>query len=125
MSSFDQYVKRGKKYGAQVRDYLKKKEFEKASEVAWGSVAEMIKAVALAKTRQQLRSHRDIRNYVRLLARQRSDEEMFDLFEDAESLHRNFYEGDFDEMEVREKISSAEELVRKLLGILISNGQPT
>ena len=108
-----------------MRSYLKKKEFEKASEVAWGSVAEMIKAVALAKTRKELRSHRDIRDYIRLLAIQRSDKKMFDLFEDAESLHRNFYEGYFGQMEVREKISSAEELVRKLLGILISSGQPT
>ena len=104
---------------AQVRSYLKNKEFEKASEVAWGSVAEMIKALALAKTKQELRSHRDIRNYIRLTASQHSDKKMIDLFEDAESLHRNFYEGDFDEMEVRQKISSAEELVRKLLGILI------
>ena len=64
---------------------------EKASEFLWGSMAQAIKAVAASRD-IQLKSHRDIRDYAMELARTPQDESIRHAFNNAQSLHSNFYE---------------------------------
>lgn len=66
-------------------------EVEKAGEFVWGSMAAAIKAVAAYKG-IPLRSHRDIWDYARNIAKELNAKNIFDDFLKANSLHSNFYE---------------------------------
>ena len=87
-----------KRYRIQSRHYLenafvaiKAGDLEKASEFIWGSMAQALKAVAASK-KIQIRSHKQLRDYARELARVLNDKTIRDSFERAQSLHNNFYE---------------------------------
>ena len=105
------YVRRSDAYWRQALEYLPRRELEKASELAWGSVVERVKALALARTGAELRSHRELREYIKRVANQALDEELFRDYREAESLHINFYEFLFDVQEV----TVALDIVRRLL----------
>ncbi len=100
-----------------VYNALEREEFEKASELLWGSMALAVKAVA-AFREIQLRNHTSIWDYARQLSHELGDQELFDAFRDAHRLHTNFYESDL----AREVVLISEERVRaavgKLLGIV-------
>ena len=70
---------------------LQQDEVEKASEFFWGSLVAAIKGVA-ALNGLVLRSHRQIWEYIRGLSLQWEDQELWNAFRDANSLHSNFYE---------------------------------
>jgi hypothetical protein len=70
---------------------LARNEPEKASEFLWGSMTQALKAVA-ALNEIDLKSHRAIWEYASELAVQLGDQELFNAFKDANSLHSNFYE---------------------------------
>ncbi|MGQ9469387.1 MAG: PaREP1 family protein [Nitrososphaerales archaeon] len=114
--SAENYLKRAKIFWNQTGEHLRKGELEKASESAWGSTAQMVKAAA-AKRGFEISHHKQFREFIKLISAQLGDKEIYDLFEKAERLHSNFYEGEFDEWEVREKISNVNKLMRKLFEI--------
>jgi len=64
---------------------------EKASEFLWGSMAQALKAVAASRD-IRLKSHKDIRDYAMELARVPQNESIRHAFNNAQSLHSNFYE---------------------------------
>ncbi len=108
------YVDRSDQYWQQAQELLDQQEIEKASELAWGSVVERVKALALARTGADLRSHREVRDYVKRIANQIPDEELYRRYREAESLHINFYESYFDIDEVRMSFAAIEALLMKL-----------
>jgi len=116
-TSFD-LLTRSNEYWIEVVDHLEKGNLEKASELTWGSIAELIKALALRKHNYEIKSHREIRGYVKKIATQLGDREMYDLFCDVEDLHRNFYDGLYDEAEVRIRIDEANRLILKINKLL-------
>ena len=78
-------------YYENALNFLRQGETQKAAELLWGSIAEALKAVAASRG-LRLRNHREIWEYARELARELSDESIFDGFKAAHSLHSDFYE---------------------------------
>ena len=93
---------------------LEREEFEKASELLWGSMALAVKSVA-AFREIRLQSHAAIWDYARQLTQELGDQELFDAFRDAHRLHTNFYESDL----TREAVLISEERVRGAIGRLL------
>lgn len=85
------YVANVRHYLENAGEFLRKGEVEKCSEFLWGSMAAVVKAVAISRGRE-LRHHRGIWEYAREMAKQGENERFFDAFREANSLHSNFYE---------------------------------
>ena len=90
--------KRIKKYETQSIHYFENAlhsievgDAEKASEFLWGSMAQALKAVAASRD-IWLKSHKAIRDYAMELARAQKDDSIRHTFNNAQSLHGNFYE---------------------------------
>lgn len=109
----EEYLDRARRYWAQSQEQWVKGEREKATELAWGSAVEMVKALALTGG-QKLRTHGEVRNFVRSLANAHSDPELYHLFADAEAAHSNFYEGFMDETRVSEVLVNLRKLSDKI-----------
>lgn len=97
--------------------YLEAKDAEKASEFLWGSMAEALKAVASLKG-VTLRSHRQLSEYAKELARELRDKDVFQVFLLAQSLHRNFYELGTELEEVAFVGGEVRRVVAKLLNLV-------
>ena len=116
--------KRIKKYRTQSVHYFENAlhfieagDAEKASEFLWGSMAEALKAVAASRD-IRLKSHKDIRDYAMELARALHDESIRHTFNNAQSLHSNFYESG---LMLEDVVISAEDVkaeVTKLLNLI-------
>lgn len=90
---------------------------EKAGEFLWGSLAQALKAVAASKE-IELRSHWDIADYAKELARELEDKSIFDVFGHASYLHSNFYEAGLRMEDVEIYAEEIREMVRKLLDLI-------
>jgi len=111
-----------RKYKAQSAHYLENAfisieagDLEKASEFLWGSMVEALKAVAASKD-IQLKSHKDVRDYAVELARALQDESIRHTFNNAQSLHSNFYESGL----ILEDVAIGAEDVRAMVAKLLS-----
>lgn len=116
------YRRRSNEYWAQAKELWAKGNTEKASELAWGSVAERVKAVALARTGQMFRSHRLVGEYVDRLARELASPDLERVFDRAARLHQNFYEADLSAEAVRARLVDVEWLLNRL--DLVLRGTP-
>jgi hypothetical protein len=113
------YLGNSHKYWEQALAQLESGEAEKASELAWESVVERIKALYFLKTKTKLsQSHRDVKSYVRSISQQLEDKELYNLFHEAESLHANFYERFKDLGDVRESFLNIQKLLTKIDALL-------
>ncbi len=88
-----------------------------ASEMLWGSVAQAIIAVAVARDWPR-ESHGAFRNAIRLLANQYDDPRLLTFFDSAEKLHQNFYHSNLNAIEVAMRSEQAERLVPRLLSFV-------
>lgn len=113
-SEVEDYVRRSDHYWRQALERLKAGQWEKASELAWGSVVERVKALARLWSQAELRSHREVREFIKRAALQNADEALYRAFREAESLHINFYESFFDPEEVRQAFVAIQELLARL-----------
>lgn len=85
---------------ANVEEYLdnyrkleREGEFEKAGEALWGAVSNLVEAIAWARTGDGLGSYASQKEFVRQLAAETGDEELYEAYKDAENLHvKGFYE---------------------------------
>jgi len=87
------YAERSIHYFGNAQKAINDKEFEKASEFLWGSVAQIIKAAAASKG-IILRNHAALWNYAQALSKDLCDESVYDTFFNANYLHTNFYEAE-------------------------------
>lgn len=90
-------------------NYLAKGDAEKASEFLWGSMTQALKALAASRG-ITLRSHNELREFAKGLARELNDESIWNAYREAQSLHSNFYETGLlleDIVEGAEKVKSA------------------
>lgn len=81
-----------RKYFKDAEAFLAKGDYVQASEKLWGAAAEIVKVVA-AKRDVELRTHRDLWEFVTKLRTELKDPEVSRLFLQANYLHQNFYEG--------------------------------
>jgi hypothetical protein len=116
--------KRIKKYRTQSAHYLENAfksieagDAEKASEFLWGSMAQALKAVAASKD-IQLKSHKDVRDYAVELARALQDDSIRHAFNNAQSLHSNFYESGLILEDVAIGAEDVKATVAKLLNLI-------
>ena len=92
----EKYVKLSLHYSDNAQKSLKLKEFEKASEMMWGSMSTIMKAVASNKG-EMLKKHGHLYGFAEKLAKERSDPEIYISFLLASNLHTNFYESNLKE----------------------------
>ena len=88
-------------------------DLRQASEKAWGAASQMVKAVAELSGWPH-DNHQAIMRVAYRLAREHRDREISRLFNDAQALHGNFYEGGMWEDDVRDAIESVRRFVEKL-----------
>jgi hypothetical protein len=96
-------------------------DLEKASEFLWGSMAEALKAVAASRG-IRLKSHKEIRDYAMELARALKDESIRHAFNNAQSLHSNFYESGLMLEDVAIGADDVKTAVAKLFSLIPEEG---
>jgi hypothetical protein len=114
-----QYQRRAEKYLDNARKFVMKHEFAKASELLWGTIVELIKAIGVLYGLDSSRlKHKEIVDTGKRIALQLGDEDMSRFIDKAQAFHANFYE-DFMNKEVfGEHYEAMIRLSKKLLDII-------
>ena len=113
----DPYAVRSRRYLEQAPEELERGDILQASEKGWGAASQMLKAVAEQRGWRH-RRHNNLYEAVNRIAREKGDDEYRDLFASAGELHSNFYEGDMDEVKVREHLQDVERFVDQMQHVL-------
>lgn len=87
----EKYAKLALHYSDNAQKFLKLKEYEKASEMMWGSMASILKAVAASKG-SEIKKHGHLFGFAEKLSKESNDPEIYNSFSIASNLHTNFYE---------------------------------
>lgn len=111
------YIKQSLLYLNNASEEIGKQKYEKASEFLWGSVAEALKAVLMARKGFRIKSHGELWDVARELSKEYCDEDIYVVFREANSLHSNFYEVSLKEEDVMISFERVRILVGKLLDI--------
>lgn len=108
------YLRRSEELLRQAGDLLRSNEVAKASEMLWGSAVNAVMAYAATKGRA-LTSHGEMKEFVKQLAVETGDAEIWRTFEDvAEALHANFYHEFLEPETVLAKMREVEAFNRKI-----------
>lgn len=118
---FNKYIKTRDHYYRNMKEALSKKEYQKASELLWGSVTQSIKALA-SLSGIKIRSHNKFKSFTRRIAKDIEDWEYHDLFLSLQHLHQNFYDEHVDPLDfpiyhekARNFIKKNDKLIRQKL----------
>ena len=114
----DYHVETAAVFLARAQAYLADGDLLQASEKGWGAAAQMVKAVAEARGWDHS-GHRQLHQAVERLAAETGQPELQSHFSEANTLHRNFYDGLLAAEDVRAYLESVERFV-ELLGPLAS-----
>lgn len=106
------YLRQSQNYFKNAQELYARGETAKATELVWGSVAEAVKALAASRG-LDLRTHQSLRQYLRKVAGQVNDVELYELFNDVEGAHRNFYQEFMQDWEVRRTFDKAVKFLEK------------
>ncbi|MEM2630831.1 MAG: PaREP1 family protein [Candidatus Bathyarchaeia archaeon] len=101
------------KYMKEAEEFLNKGDYAQASEKAWGAASQMVKAIA-SKRGKELRSHRELHEFVANLRKETNDFELSTLWSSATSLHQNFYENWLPKETVKDWIENVRRFIEKL-----------
>ena len=110
----DKYAGMVLHYSHNTEKYLKNKDYHKASEMMWGAMSCVLKAVA-AKQNKSIHSHKDLGKFARMLAKQEQDKDIFNSYSHANMLHRNFYESNLDYCLVNDMCRNVAKTIGKLM----------
>ena len=113
------YRERSRAFLAQAYEELGAGDLEQASEKGWGAASLMVKAIAEKKGLRH-RKHGFLYEVIDTLVEELGDEELDSLFDSANTLHFNFYEGEFGARAVRRKLRNVDKFVDKMSAILDS-----
>jgi len=105
------------KYIGEAEEFLKKADYAQASEKAWGAASQAVKALAM-KRGKELRSHRELHEFVAKISEELKDKEIGRLWRSVTSLHQNFYENWFTESQVLDGVEDAKKLIEKLIQLV-------
>jgi len=108
-----EYIKDAHDLVAQAREELEKGDLRQASEKIWGTCALAIKAHAVTRRGLRLESHRDLWLYKNEVAKELGDWARA-VFRQADSMHKNFYEGLATREDVEDSLREVERLVTAL-----------
>lgn len=113
-SDADKFASMVLHYSHNAERYLESKDYHKASEMMWGAMSCVIKAVA-AKEDRSIKSHRELWTYVQETAKRLEDRKIFDSFSNANMLHSNFYESNLDPKTVLTMTEDVSETIGMLM----------
>ena len=102
---------------SKARVYLSDDDLLQASEKGWGAAARMVKAVAETRGWRHS-SHGDLYRAVDLLTDETDDQRLRTVFQSANALHQNFYEGWMTDAAVSAGLANVEEFVGRLQAVL-------
>jgi len=111
------HFKLSEKYLKDAEEFLAKEDYVQASEKAWGAASQIVKALA-AREGKELKSHRELHNYVAELSRKKKDREITRCWLIATSLHQNFYENWLPGETVRSAVEDIKTFIEKLSQLL-------
>lgn len=112
MSELERREENVAEYRDNYRTLEREGEYEKAGEALWGAISNLVEAIAWARTGNGLGSYTRQKDFVRQLANETSDEELYEAYKDAEDLHiEGFYERLMDRDEFAETATKVEQVV--------------
>ena len=117
MVSQTTYREQSRVFLEQAYRELQEGDLHQTSEKAWGAAAQMVKAVASQRGWEH-KHHRELFAVVYRLRREANDRDIARLFEPANSLHSNFYEGQMDAADVQDALDRVRQFTRKLEALL-------
>lgn len=100
-------------YWANALECAQNRELRKASELAWGAVAQALKALAASRG-LHLGSHSQLTSFARDLSRSTGDPYFKSEFDCLNTLHVNFYDGTLDELDFPNYLARAERFIKRL-----------
>ena len=110
----EEYSSQCRLFYRQATEELARGDFRQASEKAWGAAAQAIKAVGEERGIVH-DSHRGLYRVVSaFLADHANDETVRHGFAVANELHRNFYEGYFDAVNVESRIADVGRMIERI-----------
>ena len=99
---------------AQAEEELGRGDLRQASEKIWGAAALAVKALALERDGRRLKRYRELWQYVADLSRQLGNGQLRRLWQVANSMHANFYEGWATAEYVRDALGDVRAFVERL-----------
>ena len=96
---------------------LREGDLRQASEKGWGAASQIVKAVASQRGWDH-KHHRELFEVVYRLRRETGDRAISRLFEPANSLHTNFYEGMMAQDDVEDALERVGQFVDKLEALI-------
>lgn len=111
------YVLASKHYMENALLMLNSRDAGKASELLWGSMAEALQAVAAFRGKR-LSSHRSLRWFVARLSKELDNKSIVEAFYQAEALHSNFHEVEFNPEDVAMVLEPIRTTVAYLLDLV-------
>jgi hypothetical protein len=118
------FLLHSEQYFNNAQDAFQKQEYAKTGELLWGSASLMVKAYALAVTNILLEHHGELFNYVGQLAREFSDQDLYNSFVALDAGHKNFYNLDKDEQFIISEIEIAQGFLGKMSKLLKTKNIP-
>ena len=107
------YVNKAQVYLNQAWDELERLDLQQASEKGWGAASQMVKAIAVKQGWRHSR-HKSLHQVARRLSEMTDDPDYRRLFDVADVLHSNFYDGFLDAEDVEGRLRDVGALVEKL-----------
>ncbi len=120
MQQTQTYRERSRHYLGQAWEELRDGDLLQASEKGWGAAAQIIKALADGWGINH-RHHAVLQQIVELLVQETGDTEFDTLFDSAQGLHRNFYEGRMGHNAVERRLRRVERFIDNVEKLLKSN----
>ncbi len=111
------HLKLCQKYMREAENFLAEKDYVQASEKAWGSASQIVKAVA-AKRGLKIKSHRELWEFLTDIDKEHPDWNLLGMFHVANSLHVNFYENWLTPEAVINGVNTVKKFIEKLRKML-------
>ena len=113
MATTEFHTDTSRRFIEQAEEELRRGDGLQASEKAWGAAAHAVKSIA-EREGWDHNSHADLFRAVRRISETASDPDIIVLFNTANSLHQNFYEGWLDDRYIARSIEFVKRLLDKL-----------
>lgn len=117
----ENYIDQSKLFLRNVDELIEKKELNKAGEMLWGSIAELLKAIGIINN-YPTRTHAELMNLAQVIYTITNDVELRKAIKrDAQALHANFYQNFMDEEIFHECRISVLKAYEQLFKIILNN----
>lgn len=110
--TFLDYSRMADQYYENMADAYHKGEYRKASELLWGTISQLVKALAILYGKTIIQ-HGDFFQFIKKYSEEMKDTEYYELFLFLHDLHKNFYDKMFPEDDFQIYLKKADEFITK------------